>query len=65
MQSRDIHALDNVKGGEKNELCFIIEAHAFDMRFQDFKNLFTVLKRVMSVNSEESHQTIQPTLAVP
>lgn len=49
--------LDNVKSCEKNELGLVIKTHAFNMRFQNFEDLFTILmKKVMSAASGRNHR---------
>ena len=36
------NVLDDIQSGEKHELCFLIEAHPFDVWFDRFNNQFSV-----------------------
>lgn len=38
-----VHVLENIKGGEEDELGLVVETHSLNVGFEDLENLFPIL----------------------
>lgn len=64
-QNINSHILNDIERSEEDELCLVILAHSFDMRFDRFYNMFPILQCKLSVNIEPFSQNDARTFAVP